>query len=277
MFIAAFFYALMAAIVKSIDGIPLFEILFFRNAFGVGFIVLIILKQHIPFRGVNKIGLIGRGITGFIAVICYYLAITLTPLGETVTISNTYPFIVLILSALFLKEKIKKHHIIALILSIAGTLLIIRPGFSLFNGDYIFAILTSVFTAITYTILKHVRETDVAEVIVLYFAVISTLLCLPFMIFGQFVMPNAIQMVQLLGLGVAGTLYQWFVSTAYKYAPAGEISIYSYTSIIFSSLMGLIWGEFPTFVTVLGMIVIVFGAFVIFRNDTQNDFKNNSI
>lgn len=272
MLIAAFFYAFMAGIVKSIEGIPVFEKLFFRNTFGMVFIVLITLRQRIPLKGVNKIGLLGRGITGFIAAAFYYLALTKTPLGETVTISNTYPFLVLLLSAFFLKEKINKKHIIALILSFAGTLLIIRPGFSVFNADYFFAILTAVFTAITYTILKHVRETDSAVVVVFYFSMISTLLCIPFMVFGHFVMPDTIQLLKLIALGLAGTFYQWCVSTAYKYAPAGEISIYSYTSIVFSAIMGIvIWGELPAFASILGMIAIFGGAFVIFRKDAKNE------
>lgn len=270
MVLAAFLYAFMAAIVKSIEGIPLFETLLFRNIFGTLFIALIIIRQRILFKGVNKKGIFFRGITGFIAIAFYYLAITKTPLGETVTIANTYPFIVLILSAIFLREKIKRDHLIALGLSIIGILLIVRPGFADLNIGYLYAILTSVFTAITYTILKHLRQTDSAEVIVFYFSLIGTLLCIPFMAFGQFILPNAIQIVQLVGLGVAGTLYQWFISTAYKHAPAGEISIYSYSSVLFSSLMGILfWDEHLMLTTVIGMLAIIGGAFVIYNKDKQ--------
>ena len=265
---AAFLYALMAAIVKAIDGIPLFEILFFRNIFGTVFIALLTIRQRISLIGVNKWGIFFRGVTGFIAIAFYYLAISKTPLGETVTISSTYPFIVLILSAIFLREKIKHNHLIALALSITGILLIVRPGFGEFNIGYVFAILTSLFTAITYTILKYLRETDRAEVIVFYFSLLGTVFCLPFMAFGHFVWPDTVQILQLVGLGLAGTLYQWFISTAYKYAPAGEISIYSYTSIVFSSLMGILfWGEYLVFATIIGMLAIIGGALVIYHKD----------
>lgn len=270
MVIAAFFYALMAAMVKSIDGIPVFEMLFFRTAFGSVFIIVLMLKRHISFKGVNKTGLFFRGLTGFIADAFYFISITKILLAETVTITNTYPFIVVLLSALFLREKIKRHHFIALILCFTGALLIIRPGFCVFNFDYIYAILTSIFIAITYTILKKVRETDPAEIVVLYFSVMTTLLSIPFMVFGQFVLPDAGQLAQLMALGVVGTVYQWFVSTAYKYAPASEISIYSYTSIVFSSVMGIVfWDEYPVLATIAGMTAIISGAFVIFKKDSR--------
>jgi drug/metabolite transporter (DMT)-like permease len=270
MLIAVFFLTLMAALVKSINGIPVFERLFFRTAFGAGFIIIFMLQKRISFKGINKSGLIFRGLTGCIADIFYFIALTKILLAETMTITNTYPFFVLLLSAVFLGEKIKRHHIIALILCFAGTLLIIRPGFSSLNLNYFYAIGASVFAAITYTILKKVRETDSAEIVVLYFSVITTLICIPFMVFGHFVLPNMIQLAQLIGLGLAGTLYQWFMSTAFKYAPAGELSIYSYTSIVFSSITGILfWGEYPALVAIVGMISIILGAFVIFKKDAR--------
>ena len=67
MIIAAIFATLMAAIVKSLDGIPVFEKLFFRTIFVIVFILLIMKRRHIPIKGVNKIGLIGRALTGFIS------------------------------------------------------------------------------------------------------------------------------------------------------------------------------------------------------------------
>lgn len=271
MIIAAFFYALVAAIVKSIDGIPIFERLFFRTAFGTIFIVVIVIRNHIPWKGVNRIGLVSRGVTGFIAAAFYYMALTSAPIADTVTITNTYPFLVVVLSAVFLGEKIRPYHIIALLLSFSGALLIIRPGFTDLNLFYIYALLGSVFLATTYTILKHVRETDSSEVLILYYSVIATLLCIPFMLMGHFVIPDWYQLLQLIGLGLAGSLYQWFLNFAYKYAPAGEVSIYSYTSIVFSSAMGIIlWGEYPVLTTTLGMVSIAVGAFVIFRRDGRS-------
>lgn len=272
MIIAALNYALVAAIVKTLHGMPVFEMIFFRNILGAIFIIIIMRRRKIPMKGVNRIGLVGRAIAGFVSVVFYYVAIAKTPIGETVTLSNTYPFLVLILSAIFLKEKIKKCHIIALILSFGGALLIIRPGFSAFSGDYIYAILCSVFLAITYTILKHVRETDSAEMPVLYYSVIATVLCIPFMIFGDFVMPQGRQLLLLIGLGLVGTIYQWFLSTAYQYAPAGEISIYSYSSIIFSALIGMaFWQEYPTITAVIGMLAIIYGAFIILKKEGRTD------
>ena len=49
---------------------------------------------------------------------------------------------------------------------------------------------------------------------------------------------------------------------------ASELSIYSYSSIIFSAVLGfIIWGEVPVIFTVIGVVLILIGAYVIFRGE----------
>lgn len=271
MVIAALCYATLAAIVKSIEGIPTFEKLFFRTAFGFLFMLAFAWKRRIPLRGVNRVGLVSRGISGFVAALTYYIALAKIPLADTVALTNLYPFIVILLSALFLRERLKWFHGLAFGLSVLGGLLILRPGFSDWNVYSVIALLSAVFTGMNYVILKHVRETDSAEVLVLYYSGISALGCIPFMFMGYFTLPDPFQLMQLVSLGLVGTMYQWFVSAAYKYAPAGEVSIYSYFSIVFSSIMGiLLWSEIPGFPAVAGMCLIFAGAYVVFRKEKQN-------
>lgn len=274
MAIAGLCYATVGAIIKYIGEIPVFEKLFFRTAFGFFFIAAFAVKNKISVKGVNRVGLIGRSITGFTAAALYYLALGNVPLADAVTLTNLYPFVVILGSALFLREKLKSFHAIALSFSILGAVLIQRPGFAAFNPFYLVALLSAVFMGITYVILKHVGETDSPEVLVLYYSGISTLGCIPFMLAGHFVIPNAIQLLSLVSLGLIGTVYQWFVSAAYKYAPAGEVSIYSYSSILFSSVIGIsFFSEIPGIATVAGMLSIVGGAYVVFRKEKLSKLK----
>ncbi len=268
MAIAGLCYASAGAIVKYIGEIPVFEKLFFRTVFGFLFIATYAIKNKVSVKGINRIGLVGRSVTGFTAAALYYLALGNIPLADTVTLTNLYPFVVILGSALFLKEKLKNFHAIALSFSVLGAVLIQRPGFAAFNPFYLVALLSAAFMGITYVILKHVGKTDSPEVLVLYYSGISTLGCIPFMLMGHFVIPNLIQLVSLVSLGLIGTVYQWFVSAAYKYAPAGEVSIYSYSSILFSSVIGMLfWSEIPGISTIAGMFSIVAGAYVVFRKE----------
>ena len=214
----------------------------------------------------NQPGLIARGITGFLGAFFYYIALSNAPMAETVTLSNLYPFLMIIFCGLFLGETIKKYHIIALLLSFGGAVFIIKPGFEAVNFYYLIALLSSVCMAITYTILKHVRKTDSSELIVLYFSLISAIGCFPLMLLEDIVIPSAFQFFQLICLGLTATLFQMFMTAAYKYAPASEVSIYSYTSIIFSAGFGILfWGEIPHLFSIIGIAFILSGAYLIYK------------
>lgn len=266
---AAFFYAMIAATVKWIgSGMPPFEKFFFRSAFGFVLICVIMSRQRLPFRPVNQAMLVLRGVTGLIAGIAYYVAVSAAPLAEVITLSNIFPFMVVILSAFFFKEKIRSYHLAALALSFAGVLLVMRPGFADVNIYYIIASFSAVFTAFAYICLKQARKTDTSEMVVFYFSLIGMLGCLPFMLAGNFIMPTAFQLFQLVILGLNATAYQLLVSGAYKYAPAGELSIYSYTTIVFSAAIGMLFfGEYPALATVIGITAILVGAYIIFRRE----------
>lgn len=276
MVIAAFVYALLSANVKWIEGIPIFEKMFFRTFFGLIMVSVIVWREKIPIKGNKRFSLIGRGVSGFISTFFYYMALSYAPMAEAVTLSNTYPFLLAILCWIFLGEKIKSFHIVALSVSFIGAVLIIRPGFAEINFYYIIAVLAAVFMAVTYTFLRKARETEHSQVIVLWYSAICALGCIPVMLFEKPVMPTLFQFFQLLSLGIIATIYQLLLSKAYKYAPATEVSIYSYTTIVFSAILGfIVWSEVPAIFTVIGALLIILGAYIIFRCENKKNAPQN--
>ena len=53
---------------------------------------------------------------------------------------------------------------------------------------------------------------------------------------------------------------QVFLTLAYHHAPAGQISIWSYLHVLFSLLIGLVWGEQPGLISLVGGALIVAAA-----------------
>lgn len=273
MLVAACFYAITAAIVKSLSDIPVVEKVFFRNIIGLLPIIVVACKQKGSIKryllGNNKPFLILRGVFGLIAMASYYYALSHAPLAETVTLGNIYPFFVIIFSYFFIKEEIRKVHIGTFIMSILGAVLIIRPQFDNVNIFYIFAFVSAIFTGAAYTTVKHLQETDDSLVIMFYFSLITAVAFLPFVFMGHFVLPKGWDLLKLLMLGGSATLYQICMTTAYKYAPAGEIAIYSYASIVFSGIIGFIlWYEIPTLLSLMGSILILLAAFINYKQSS---------
>lgn len=274
MVIAALVYAVISALVKGLDGIPVSEKMFFRNLFGLIMVIVIVWREKPDIKGNNRFALIGRGVTGFISTFLFYAALSYAPIAEAMTLSNTYPFLLAILCWVFLGERIRGFHILALVLSFIGAVVIIRPGFAEINIYYIVAVLSAAAMAVTYTFLRKARMTEDTQVIVLWYSAIISLMCIPAMIFQGFVLPSLFQLLRLLLLGIMGTVYQLLLSHAYRFAPATEVSIYSYTTLIFSALLGLIvWGEVPGIFTIFGVALIILGAYVIFRGENARPRK----
>ncbi|MBO7135255.1 MAG: EamA family transporter, partial [Spirochaetaceae bacterium] len=64
---------------------------------------------------------------------------------------------------------------------------------------------------------------------------------------------SIVQFLCLCGAGVCAAGGQFSITAAYYHAPARDISIYDYSQIIFSTLLGLIFfGQLPDIWSVIG-------------------------
>ncbi|MBU5676043.1 DMT family transporter [Alkaliphilus sp. MSJ-5] len=266
MIASSLFFALMAGAVKFSGNIPTMEKVFFRNI--VGFVVsgYMIFKSGESFRGNNPKYLSYRAILGFLGVVFYFYAIANLPLADAVVLNQLNPFFIIILAAMFLGEKIKKLQIPAIILALIGVVFIAQPQFNYTILPAVVGILSSIFAASAYTMIRHLRLTDTPHMIVFYFTGISTIITIPFMVLGDFVMPDTVSFISLLAVGVFSTFAQYLMTHAYRYAEAGDLSIYSYGNTIFSIFIGIIlWREIPNLLSTLGVLCILTGAYLNYR------------
>lgn len=268
--LSALFFASMAATVKFLDRIPVVEKIFFRNLLGLIVASYLITKNKKPLLGNNKKFLILRSMFGLLGVAAYFYALSNLPLADTVILNKMSPFFVMVLSAFFLGEKIKGLQIASLLLAIIGAGFVVKPEFDVSIIPYIIALLSALFAGSAYTIIRHLRHTDSSETIVFYFTFISTVAMIPFMLAGQFVVPTGIEIIGLLGLGFFATTAQFLMTNAYRFAPAGELAIYTYTNIVFSTIIGIvIWSEFPGLLSIVGGLLIILAGFLNYHSNKK--------
>lgn len=266
MSVSSLFFALMAGAVKFSGNIPTMEKVFFRNIIGFLFSGYVIFKSGESFKGNNPKYLSYRAILGFLGVVFYFYAIGNLPLADAVVLNQLNPFFVIILAAMFLGEKIKKLQIPAIILALIGVVFIAQPQFNYTFLPAAMGILSSIFAASAYAMIRHLRLTDTPHMIIFYFTGISTIITIPFIVFGDFIIPNITTFISLLAVGVFSTLAQYLMTIAYRYAEAGDLSIYSYGNTIFSIFIGIIlWGEIPNLLSSIGVICILTGAYLNYR------------
>ena len=115
--LASLFFSLMTVCVKKIDkSIPVFELVFFRSLLSLLITSFIINKRNINPWGNNKPLLILRGFLGTVALLCIFYSIRNMPLSLSTVIQYTYPIFISFFAGIFIKEKITKNIIFALII-----------------------------------------------------------------------------------------------------------------------------------------------------------------
>jgi uncharacterized membrane protein len=125
MIIASFLFALMGVAAKELsDKLSTIEIVFFRNVFGVFFILFSIYKSPLKQLGGKFWLLIFRGVAGFLALLFFFYNIANIPLGEAMTFSKTSTIFTALLAYFFLKEQIGIKGWIGVIVGFIGILFI---------------------------------------------------------------------------------------------------------------------------------------------------------
>ena len=66
------------------------------------------------------------------------------------------------------------------------------------------------------------------------------------------------QFLYLCGAGACAAGGQFTITAAYYHAPAREISIYDYSQIIFSTILGFVFfGQLPDYLSIIGYLIII--------------------
>ncbi|PUU90600.1 DMT family transporter [Halanaerobium sp.] len=265
MILSSVFFALMAAIVKFLGDIPLTEKIFFRNLVGILFGLFIVSRNGKKIKLNNFKLVLLRSLIGFLSIASYFYALTQMKMADAVILNKTSPFFVMIFAALFLNEKIKKTQLFSLSFAVIGALFVIKPSFGSEMIPALIALSAGILSGISYTLLRHLRKSESSETIVLAFCTFSTLATLPFLFTGKFVVPDLQEVLALFALGIFAVLAQFFLTKAYRFSKAGDVSIYAYSNIVFSVIIGIIiFSEIPDYFSVFGGAAIILAGFINF-------------
>ncbi|HGO5853698.1 TPA: DMT family transporter [Mannheimia haemolytica] len=267
--LSALSFATMAVFLLLSGDLPVAEKAIFRNGITALISGYIVWKNHQLFFGhkENHLLLLCRSISGLIGILVGVYIIDHLVLSDVDMIGKLTSFILIILSAIFLKEKASITQWLLCIVAFIGALFIIKPALDVRFIPYLIGIVGSVFAAIAYLCLRLLSKTEKVEspnTIVFFFSAFSTLILLPFVAIDYVVLTN-LQVVYLVLAGITSAIGQFCVTTAYKYAAAKDISIYSYASVLFSAILGLLFFEqYPDMWSWLGYAIIFVSSWFMF-------------
>jgi len=263
--------ASLAAMVKwtAGQGVPVLEIIFFRNAFAfipicfyiwrtTGFSVL---KTRRPM------GHLGRSVIGLGGMVCGFSAVALLPLVDATALSFTAPLFMTGLAFLFLKERIGPHRWAAVAVGFAGVVIMVHPDPANMAGvGTLLALFGALCAAGAMIAIRQIVDTEPGPTIVFYFTLAGAALGLLSLPFGWSI-PNLATLGVLILGGVVGGTGQLLLTEALRRAPVAVVAPFDYTQLVWASLIGyLVWDEPPRSATLVGAAVVAAsGIYILYR------------
>lgn len=268
--ISVCFFVVMATLLKATETIPAGELVFFRCFFAILPVVAVLawrrqLRTALHTR--NPWGHVLRAFIGASSMGLGFFALTRLPLPESTAISYAAPLLIVVFSALLLKERVHVFRWTAVLVGLVGVVIILWPRLTVFSGETtlddaatlgaIACFASAVFSAFAMMQVRQLVQTERTEAIVIYFFICATLLSLLTIPFG-WVWPNPQQALLLVGAGFAGGVGQLLMTSCYRYADMSVIAPFEYVSLILTIAIGFaVFAEVPTLPMIFGATIIV--------------------
>jgi drug/metabolite transporter (DMT)-like permease len=179
------------------------------------------------------------------------------PIAEASATGFVSPLFVTALSIVFLSEKVGLRRWIATAVGLVGVMIILRPGSSAFHPAAFFPII-SAFCWAAALILTRMMSGREAVVTTMAYSALTGLAIVSAMVPFVWVTPSWSAIGLGILIGVASTVGQWIVVLAYRYGDASVLAPFSYTQLLWVSILGFfLFGEVPDVWTITGAAFIV--------------------
>ncbi len=286
MLIAAFCFSVSGACTRVLGThLPSVELVLFRNAIGVIFVILSVFRKPISQAGGKLSLLVFRGIIGTLALYLFFFSITKIGLAEAITYQQSYPIFLALVGVLFLKEKLSTSVWWAIVMGFTGICFIFFPQFHtdfLSVKNHALGLTNAILTALAYMSISQLASYYDARSIVLSFMLSGILM--PMLSLGlgevidtkdwsfliaQYTQPAGTDWLWIGLLSISALLGQIFLTKAFTYGKSAEVAAIGYSNIVFSVFFGILLGDAsPQVLSLLGIVlIIVSGILIAFQRE----------
>lgn len=202
------------------------------------------------------------GATGF-----FFASLAHIGLAEATALADTNPVLITLGAALFLGERLTRARMIAVVVSMMGALIILRPGFGVFTPAALLPLGCAVCFAGNALMTRLLGQNEPAWTSLFYAAWFGTFmltLALPF-VWQPLPMDDLWRYIL---LGLIGTASQAAVIMAFSRSEAGLLAPFGYLGIVFASIWStLIYSAPPDLPTMIGALVIIGAGLYVWAGD----------
>ncbi len=274
-------YATHDVIVKALGAnYAPFQIIFFAGLLGFPLITIMLMSdrtdgtlipKHPWWTAIRTVSAVLTGLGGF-------YAFSVLPLAQCYAIFFAMPILITLLAIPLLGERIGLHRGVAVVVGLAGVLVVLQPGEVDFSLGHLAALSAAFMGALTSVIVRKVGKAERSIVLMLYPMVANFVVmgaALPF-----FYKPMPLDHLGLLGamaaMGLIGGLLSIY---AYRAAPAVIVAPMQYSQMLWAVFYGwLFFSESLDWNTALGSsVIIASGMYIVLREGTPTVSSNRPV
>jgi drug/metabolite transporter (DMT)-like permease len=277
MMLATFIFAVMNVLVKFLPNIPAIEIILFRSIVSFFMSGVTLKMKGIPLLGKNKKILLIRGLAGALALMMFFTTLQEIPLASAVTLMFLGPIFTTLIGIWIVGEKVRPIQWLFFAMSFIGIVMIkgFDPRISPFMA--LLGVGAAFFSGVAYNMIRKLKTSEHPLVIIFYFPLVT----LPIVgIYSalNWVQPEGIEWVILIGVGVLTQIAQYFMTIAYQSEELSKVSNINFIGILYALGFGFfLFDETFNVLTYLGMAAVMTGVVlnVIFKNKKTNETVSN--
>jgi drug/metabolite transporter (DMT)-like permease len=202
---------------------------------------------------------IARNVAHYGAQFSWFLALTLIPLAQVISIEFTMPIWTAILAVVFLGERMGLWKNLAVVLGVVGVVIVVRPGTNEIVPGQLIALAAAVGFAISVTMVKSLTRTDSVVTILFWMLVIQSVIGIaPALAVWQWPTPYVWGWVVVIAF--LGTFSHYCLTRAMLHADATIVVPMDFLRVPLAALTGwLIYNERLDTFTILGAALILSG------------------
>ena len=263
-------FSVMDALLKFLAGrYPPMQVAALRGATSLPFMVLPLLiarrlRDLVPRRWPMHLL---RGALYVVTLVAFIYAVRALSLANAYALFLSAPLIVAALSAPLLKEQVGWRNWLAILVGLAGVLVMLRPNAAgLANVGALAALIGACAYALSAIAVRVLTRTDTTASVVFWtvslMTVLASLIAAP-----GWVSIEPAHWKLLIALGACGALGQYLFTEAFRSAPPAVVAPFEYTSLLWGiAIDRVVWQVLPSArVCVGGGIVIASGLYLIWR------------
>lgn len=260
------------------QGMPILMVVWARALFG-GLMTLpfaLSAEGSRIFRPARPLHHLARAILLFTATFLFFQALKHLPIADALAIFFVNPLVIVILSALVLKEYVGPHRWGAVAVGFVGTMIIIRPGMAEMNPGTFYALGAGASLGAYFVMTRQIAGASDAMVLTFQTCAIGVALMTPLVV-TVWQAPTPAQWLMFVSLGVIATICHVCITRAYEQAEASLLAPLAFTEIIMATVVGWwFFGDLPDRWTVLGVAVLIASALYISVRERKGAVANHA-